>query len=121
MPKELRSELHERFADWLQGSRSGFDEIVGFHLERAYRLREQLGPLTDDARGLAERAGERLGSAGQRALDRGDVPGGINLLTRATGLLPADSGPRRRLLVDLGYALLEAGELEPGRCVFVEA
>jgi class 3 adenylate cyclase len=121
MPKELRSDLHERFADWLERSRSGFDEIVGFHLEQSYRLREQLGPVGADTQMLARRAGERLGSAGQRALERGDVHGGINLLTRATNVLPADSSARRRLLVDLGYALFDAGELERARGAFLEA
>jgi class 3 adenylate cyclase/tetratricopeptide (TPR) repeat protein len=118
MPKELRSELHERFASWLTESRSGFDEIVGFHLEQAYRLREQLGPAGDDARALAERAGERLGAAGRRALERDDLPGGINLLTRATDLLPATSASRRGMLVANGYALWEAGRLEDARASF---
>jgi class 3 adenylate cyclase/tetratricopeptide (TPR) repeat protein len=118
MPKELRSELHERFASWLTQSRSGFDEIVGFHLEQAYRLRVQLGPISDDDQALAEHAGERLGSAGRRALERDDVPGAINLLTRATDLLPADSETRRGVLIALGYALLDAGEFDRGREAF---
>jgi class 3 adenylate cyclase/tetratricopeptide (TPR) repeat protein len=121
MPKELRSQLHERFAGWLTESRSGFDEIVGFHLEQAYRLREQLGPVGDDARALAEQAGERLGAAGRRALERDDLPGGINLLTRANDLLEADSRSRRGLLITLGHALLDAGQLEQARESFSAA
>ena len=40
MPKELRAELHERFADWLdQIGLAEQDEIVGYHLEQAYRYR----------------------------------------------------------------------------------
>ena len=39
--KELRADLHERFADWLEreaGERAGeYEEILGYHLERAYR------------------------------------------------------------------------------------
>ena len=121
IPKELRSELHERFADWLERSRSGFDEIVGFHLEQAYGLREQLGPLPDSARPLGERAGDRLGAAGQRALERGDVPAAINLLTRASNVLEAGSSLRRRLLIDLGYALWDAGRLEDAERTFDDA
>ena len=118
IPKELRSELHERFADWLAESRSGFDEILGFHLEQAYRLREQLGPVADDARSLAKRAGEHLGIAGRRALERDDVSGGVKLLKRATDLLEPESVSRRALLIALGYAQWEAGELEQARASF---
>src|SRR5207244_3585839 len=43
MPKELRAELHERFAGWLEEHTAGhateLEEIVGYHLEQAYRLR----------------------------------------------------------------------------------
>ena len=37
IPKELRSELHERFAGWLDGRGEELEEIVGYHLEQAYR------------------------------------------------------------------------------------
>jgi class 3 adenylate cyclase/tetratricopeptide (TPR) repeat protein len=121
MPKELRSELHERFADWLTESRSGFDEIVGFHLEQAYRLREELGPVGDEARALAERAGDRLGAAGRRALERDDVPACVNLETRAIDLLGAESPSRRRLQITLGYALWDGGQLERARESFTAA
>ena len=48
MPKELRAELHERFADWLdQIGLAEQDEIVGYHLEQAYRYRtSSLRPTT---------------------------------------------------------------------------
>jgi class 3 adenylate cyclase len=39
MPKELRAQLHERYAEWLErSSESTFeaDEILGYHLEQAY-------------------------------------------------------------------------------------
>src|SRR6266542_786701 len=51
IPKRLRAELHERFADWLE-SRLGDDapgEIVGYHLERAYRYHVELGPVGDES------------------------------------------------------------------------
>src|SRR4029079_5193231 len=66
MPKELRAELHERFADWLDHIRaqdvSERDEIVGYHLEQAYRYRAELAPVDEAAEALALRAGERLGA-----------------------------------------------------------
>ena len=46
MPKRLRAELHERFADWVEdhaGERAELDEILGHHLEQAYAYRVELG------------------------------------------------------------------------------
>ena len=78
MPKELRSELHERFASWLErvaGDRVlEYEEILGFHLEQAYRYRLELSPPDDAARDVGAKAAERLGSAGERALSRSDCP-----------------------------------------------
>ena len=46
-----------------------------------------------------------------RALDRGDMVGAINLLGRATALLPPNDDARIELELDLGEALQEAGRL----------
>ena len=119
MPKELRAELHERFARWLGDHRSEYDEIVGYHFERAYLLRRELGPVDDGARGLALAARQLLGRAGQRAYDRGDIPAAVNLLGRAANLAqPPDAAP---WLVHLGYALKDAGELERSSAAFASA
>jgi class 3 adenylate cyclase/tetratricopeptide (TPR) repeat protein len=111
--KKLRATLHERFADWLErvaGERVGeYHEILGYHLEQAYRYRTEVGGLDDDARVLAARAGLHLGAAGRRANDRGDVYAGANLLGRAVVLLPADSLERLELMLPFGYALHESG------------
>src|SRR5262249_4031174 len=60
IPKELRSRLHETFADFASRTSAGrageLDEIVGYHLESAYRYRTELGPLSDEGRELARRA-----------------------------------------------------------------
>ena len=108
LPKAERAELHERLADWLV---DGSDEIVGYHLEQAYRCRAELGLLDTPARRLAERGGARLGTAGIQARERGDTPAAVTLLTRAAGLLP-DSDPFRiDVLCELGIALRGAGRL----------
>jgi class 3 adenylate cyclase/tetratricopeptide (TPR) repeat protein len=107
MPKELRAELHEGFADWLAGERSEFDEIVGYHLEQAYRYRSELGPVDSEAEEIGRRAGELLGRAGMRARERFDMPAAVNLLERALALLPADDPRRSELRLALGDALIE--------------
>jgi class 3 adenylate cyclase len=61
IPKERKADLHEQHADWLErvaGERvAEYEEVVGYHLERAYLLRTELGPPGDRVRALAERAG----------------------------------------------------------------
>ena len=121
MPKELRAELHERFGRWLQTNRSEYEEIVGYHYEQAYELRAQLGPLDDRANELALHAGELLGRAGGRAHERGDTHAAINLLSRAAKLLPDSHPARGEVLMQLGYAYRDAGNLDHSRSAFTEA
>ncbi len=121
MPKELRSELHERFGRWLETNRSEYEEIVGYHFEQAFRLKEQLGPVDDELRALAARAGRLLGHAGHRAYERGDIPAAVTLLTRSSELLPSRDPLRLEHLVELGYALHEAAELERARSTLTQA
>jgi class 3 adenylate cyclase/tetratricopeptide (TPR) repeat protein len=113
LPKGSRAQMHERFADWMtdaSGDRlTEFDEILGYHLEEAYRHRVALRPVDDHSRALAGRAGEHLASAGRRALRRGDATGAVDLLRRATGLV--DPAPAQ-LLVDLAFALWASGDME---------
>ncbi len=112
IPKRLRAELHERFAAWFEAKlgdqTAQYDEILGFHLERAHRYLADLG---SPAEALAERAAARLGAAGTRALDRGDMDGAGNLLERAVTLLDEYDPLRIELEVELGEAWLESGRL----------
>ena len=62
-------------------------------------------------RNLAARGADHLGAAGQAALARDDTPAAINLLERATALLPDDDRFRGSLLPELGSALTEGGRL----------
>jgi class 3 adenylate cyclase/tetratricopeptide (TPR) repeat protein len=125
MPKELRAELHERFAAWLEraaGERvAEYEEILGYHLEQAYRYRTELGPADEDAKSVASKAGEHLAAAGERAMIRGDAPGAVSLIDRAVELLPPDSSKRPKLLCDLGLALADRGEFERATTVLSEA
>jgi DNA-binding SARP family transcriptional activator len=110
VPKRLRAELHERFADRLGAAAS--DEIVGHHLEQAHRCLEELGPPTERSRQLSERAAERLAASGRRAFARGDMPAAASLLERAAALLPSDDRRRLSILPSLGRVLFEQGRLE---------
>jgi class 3 adenylate cyclase/predicted ATPase len=119
--KDLRADLHERFAGWLDGRGEEFDEIVGYHLEQAYRSVVALGPAGDRSRALAWRAADRLAASGLRASARGDSLAAADLLERATSLLPADDPGRLSLLPSLGRALRTAGQMERADGVLSEA
>jgi predicted ATPase/class 3 adenylate cyclase len=123
--KETRADLHERFAAWLEGTAregtSDVDEILGYHLEQAFRYRRELGPIDEAGRVLATRAAERLTAAGRRALARGEAKAASSLLARATSLLPKESPGREDLLVELGGALVIAGEFRRAEAALGEA
>jgi class 3 adenylate cyclase/tetratricopeptide (TPR) repeat protein len=114
IPKETRAVLHERFADWVEataGERAlELEEIVGYHLEQAYRFREQLGPVDDAARRVGERAGSLLAAAGERAFRRSDMPAAVSLLKRAVALLGEKHHVRLHAQPLLGSALIAVGE-----------
>ena len=121
LPKELRSDLHERFARWLDGRGEEFEEIVAYHLEQAYRWLAELGPPDERAVDLAERAAARLASSGRRANARGDAPAAANLFERAAALLPVDHPERLALLPVLGRALRETAQMTRAEAVLTEA
>ena len=121
IPKRLRAELHERFAGWLEaklGERAEeYEEILGYHLEQAFRYGAELGA---PGGALADRAATNLGAAGRRALDRGDMDGASNLLERAAALLEEGDKARIELEVELGEALLEGGRLTEAESLLEE-
>jgi class 3 adenylate cyclase/tetratricopeptide (TPR) repeat protein len=113
LPKRLRAELHERFADWLE-TRLGSDapdEIVGYHLEQAYRYRVELGSEDQHARTLARKAGRSLAEAGRRAQERSDTAATCSLLGRAIDLLQDGDPELSSLLIALGTATFDTGKV----------
>jgi class 3 adenylate cyclase/tetratricopeptide (TPR) repeat protein len=124
LPKATRADLHARFAGWIAERAADLvelDEVVGYHLERAYRYLVELGPTGEAGRELSERAAERLGAAGAKAAARSDVRAATSLLARAVDLLPAGDARRRSLLPSFGRALFEAGQWERADAVLSEA
>ncbi len=124
IPKERRAGLHEGFAAWIgrvggEGAEKQ-EEIVGYHLEQAFRYREALGPLDEDARGIASRAAARLAAAGRRGLARHDLAAVANLLGRAESLLEPADPDRLSLLPDLALALWEVGRVAESNTVIAE-
>jgi class 3 adenylate cyclase/predicted ATPase len=119
--KKVRAALHERYADWLErrvGARIGeYEEVLGYHLEQAYLLRAELGPLDAGATALAARAAEHLGAGGRRAGARGDHRATENLVERALRLVPPESPDGVELLRQYGIAVNNLGRVGEFRLV----
>ncbi len=125
--KRSRAVFHERFVAWAddlnrrQGREQEFEEILGYHLEQAYRYLSELGTLDPHARALGAESSRRLGNAGRRAFARGDMHAAVSLLRRASATLPRAQSAQLRLQPDLGEALMELGEFEEAERVLSEA
>jgi class 3 adenylate cyclase/tetratricopeptide (TPR) repeat protein len=115
IPKERRAVLHEGFAGWAEATTGGrpdeLEEILGYHLEQAYRCRADVGRVGGRERALARRAAERLRSAGRRALERADIPAAENLLARGEALFLDDEPAAVDLLLDLTMARYKVGNV----------
>jgi class 3 adenylate cyclase len=114
MPKEVRARLHEQFADWIEETAEQeigeLEEIVGYHLEQASRLRTELGRTDGATEELARRAGARLAAAGRRAFARGDTAAAAKLLERAVSLLEAHPDLGAEAMLELGALAREQGD-----------
>ncbi len=112
LPKAVRADLHERFAEWLEGMPADvaeLDEIAGWHLEQAVRYHRELGREPD--RAVAARATRHLRTAGRRAADRLDSSAAVNLLRRAHAVAPPGDPLVAQTAVDLAEQMVESGEL----------
>ena len=111
LPKAVRADLHERFAEWLDahGDLLEQDELVGYHLEQAAMFVGELD--ADDPRRfeIATRAARRLAAAGRAAFEHGNHHATRGLLGRAHALLP--EGPERRRLIPILVDALAEGPI----------
>jgi predicted ATPase len=125
IPKSLRAELHQRFADWAEHVFSepilNRAEILGHHLEQSVQYANEVWPAGAQSTALAIRAAKHLEAAGSDAHDRGDDLAAVNLLDRAAVLLPADDPALGRLYTTLGTALTETGQLGRAKTVLDDA
>ena len=113
IPKAIRADLHEGFANWLQSQPAGFgehDEIVGYHAEQAYRYLAALAPGDQRVHALSRQASRLLGGAGRRAFARDDMRAASNLLGRAVDLMAPDDPDRGELLFQLSGAAWSTGD-----------
>jgi DNA-binding SARP family transcriptional activator/class 3 adenylate cyclase len=124
IPKARRAELHESFARWLGGKTgertTGYEEIIGFHLEQAFRYRAELGQSDEATKALAREAAARLGAAGSRAFVRRDAQAAIGLMSRAVALMPPDDPARIDLIPNVRVVQGLTGDLNWAEGVLAE-
>jgi class 3 adenylate cyclase/tetratricopeptide (TPR) repeat protein len=121
LPKEACADLHERLANRLREGPGSEDEVLGHHLEQAFRARSQLGLVGKHEWELAREAQARLQAAAEKVLLGGDPDSAADLLSRAVSLSPPDEPSRVELLPRLGAALFEAGRFTEADEVLTEA
>jgi class 3 adenylate cyclase/tetratricopeptide (TPR) repeat protein len=114
-PKASRTQLHARFAHWLEqvaGERIGeYEEILAYHLEQAARYLVELGRAGEDVDQLIHRAHVSLANAGRRAFARGDMAAAANFLGRSHDVLPDGDPGRLSIAPELAEALTETADL----------
>jgi len=125
-PKEVRADLHARFASWLErtaGDRIGeSEEILAYHLEQAARYLTELGRSDAETAALIDRASRTLALVGRRAfLARGDMSAAANLLGRAHDVLPVGDSRRLAIVPELAVACMETGEMTRAEQLLTEA
>ena len=121
MPRRSRAELHERYAALLETNGGAQAELIGHHLEQAYRERSALGESGGQTADLGRRAGHALAAAGRKATARKESIRAVDLLTRASELLAGDPELRVRVLPDLLDALVAEPDFDAADSVHEEA
>ena len=114
--KRTRAELHEACAAWLEEAAGDrvleYQELIGYHVEQAYRYRLEIAPGDAHVRELGMMGAGLLAAAGRRALAMADARASVNLLERAVAMTLEGQVERLALLPDLGQALTDCGEFD---------
>ena len=124
--KRARATMHAEFVKWADQANAGsdrgmeFEEILGYHLEQAYRYLGELGPIDEAGAAIGRDGARRLASAARRALGRGDMHAAAGLYRRAVALLPESDLQRIELLPELGEALIGLGDFTAARAAVNE-
>ena len=125
IPKRRRAALHQEIAGIVtdRAARWGVeaDELIGYHLESAYRTKFEVDPGGPELAGLAADAARHLTAAGRRTYGERNPATTAGLLRRAAALLPADAPERLELAPALADALSWNDERDAAARVLDEA
>jgi tetratricopeptide (TPR) repeat protein len=123
IPRNRRARDHERFGRAV-AERAGdrlreVDEIVGYHLEAAFDLRQGSAGERAGAAALGDLAAAHLAAAGRRAFARDDATAAASLFGRALNCLGDDDRLRSDLSRLRGAALFDLGRFDEARGVLL--
>ncbi len=120
IPKGLRASLHAEHAEWLEDRHrdhpEGYEEIMGYHFERAFTYKTELREPEESTATLARRAAHHLSSAGRRAVARGDMSAAAKLLWRAQSMM-TDPIERAEVLLEMLFPLRQVGRGDDARAL----
>ena len=125
--KRARATMHAEFVKWADQANAGsdrgreFEEILGYHLEQAYKYLAELGPIDEAGAALGRDGAHRLSSAARRAFGRGDMHAAASLFKRASDLLPREDRERLGLLPEFAETLMALGRFLEARATLQEA
>ena len=121
VPPEVRAEVHERYARWLETSgvaaHARSTELVGSHLEAAFRG----SGVSADGDEIRRRAAASFAAAAAGAFGLGDVRGASALWTRAADLLTPEDPELAELLFECGRANARLDDLTAADALFTRA
>ena len=113
IPKAERADIHERFADWfglaVADRLPEYEEILGFHLERACRYREELGLSGEGSARSPDARGRPLRKRVPPGDRRIDLRAAASLLGRAIAVSTRADPTYPELLWEWGVVLNRQG------------
>ncbi len=120
LTKGDRAALHERFANWLERA-SGerlleYEEVLGYHLEQAYRYRTEVQADGAKTAAIGARASGHLLAAARRAWERGDAGAALGLFLRASEPIPLSEA--KGFAPELITSLVLAGQIDAARATY---
>jgi len=122
VPAEVRAEVHERYARWLEGwdgpAHMRSPEVVGAHFASAVLARGDHEQQGDE---LARKAVDLLAKTATVARDLGDARGAVALWKRASVLLPPEDPASAELLLWAGRAHQGLGEASAADALFAHS
>ena len=125
IPKAERASLHEAFAEHLQASlaerTTEFDEFIGYHLEQAHRMRDELGLHDEHTDGWHVRRSSTSGRPGSARPSAETPPTAATLLRHAVDLRDPDDADRLEIAWVLGFALADSGSIPEARELLSDA
>ena len=120
-----RAALHEHIACWMEerllGAVPEIEEVIGYHLERAFVLWQETGELTPTRGGLRDRAVRALSTLQLRELGQSGVASRVAALHRAAALLPRSDPLRVEILVSIAADLEQTGDWLAVEDLYTEA